>query len=336
MIAESAQQLRRRLRAIGLSSSAIRAAWPRWWNPDAENSSSARADLRFSLARNLGLDPRSLIAHDSPPQFVWRGVAARFKNLSAVNEIEQDAITSYGKAIGALLVKASPVAAPLPRLSAMALRNLILNQAAPFVRLSDLLAVAWSLGIPVIHLTVFPWRQKRMAAMTVRVGDRYAVLLAKDSSYPAPIAFYLGHELGHIALSHLASDGVIVDFEEEMPRLASNDPEEEVADRFALELLTGEQRPHIVSATGHASANELARVALASGPELRIEPGTLALGFGYSTSRWKTANAALKHIYSAGKPASSEVNLLAIKELALDELPDDALDYLQAVLGVSA
>ncbi len=36
--------------------------------------------------------------------------------------------------------------------------------------------------------------------MAVRVGDRSSVLLGKDSSYPATIAFYLAHELGHIAL----------------------------------------------------------------------------------------------------------------------------------------
>ena len=43
-----------------------------------------------------------------------------------------------------------------------------------------------------------------------------------------------------------------------------------------------------------ASANELARVALSSAQELGIEPGTLALCFGYSTGQWAVANGSLK------------------------------------------
>ena len=39
-----------------------------------------------------------------------------------------------------------------------------------------------------------------MAAMSVQVGAGTAMLPAKDSSYPAQIAFYLAHEIAHIAL----------------------------------------------------------------------------------------------------------------------------------------
>ena len=42
-----------------------------------------------------------------------------------------------------------------------------------------------------------------MAAMTVHAASGNAILLAKDSGYPAQLAFYLAHELAHIALGHL-------------------------------------------------------------------------------------------------------------------------------------
>ncbi len=151
-------------------------------------STSARTELRFSLARKLGLEPSSLLG-EGEPRFVWRDVA-KFKHMSGEGEVEQTAITSFGRALGNLLVNAAP--APLTGIgtSALELREIVLVK-HPYVGLIDLLSVCWSAGVPVIHLRIFPWPQKRMAAMTVRVADRYAILLGKDSMYPAHIAFYL-------------------------------------------------------------------------------------------------------------------------------------------------
>ena len=109
----------------------------------------------------------------------------------------------------------------------------------PYVRLVDLLSLSWSAGIPVAHLRIFPAVRKRMAAMAVAVGERHAVLLAKDSMYPPHIAFYFGHELGHIALGHIRNDAAIVDMEADVLSTNSRRDEEAEADRFALELLTG-------------------------------------------------------------------------------------------------
>lgn len=333
MTPETADQLRGRLRAMGLSDSAISAAWPRWWSSEADASTSARTELRFSLARNLGLDPRSLFDVRERPRFVWHR-QARFKHLTTEGDTERDAIASFGKALGSLLVTAAdgPVS-PLGGESAGHLREAILASQVPYVRLVDLLALSWSVGIPVVHLRVFPWPQKRMAAMSVRVDSRSAVLLAKDSEFPAQIAFYLAHELGHIVLNHLETEPVIVDLEQDNPIIDGQDAEEADADRFALELLTGESRPAIMSATTErSSARELARVALNSAAELKIEPGTLAFCFGYSTQQWATANAAMKQIYAEPKPVWSEVNGVAKMHLRREQLPQDAGDYLDSVL----
>jgi hypothetical protein len=129
-----------------------------------------------------------------------------------------------------------------------------------------------------------------MAAMAVSVADRNAILLAKDSMYPPHIAFYLAHELAHIALGHVAKDTAIVDLESELPAIEATDPEEIEADRFAIELLTGRSDPQVLPVSGAYNAPGLADAALKSGPALRIEPGTLALCFGYSTQNWAVAN----------------------------------------------
>lgn len=333
MTGESAGELKLRLRGLGLSDRAISAAWPRWWSDDAEASASARAELRFGLARRLGLDPTSLLDDREEPRFVWHE-AARFKHLSGESEQERAGITSFGRALASVLVSAAPrPSGSIAGTTARTLRQAVLAE-RPFVALGDLVSLAWAVGIPVVHLRVFPWRQKRMAAMTARVRERWAIMLGKDSSYPATIAFYLAHELGHIALEHVGTDEQIVDLEEEVPALAEDDDEERAADAFALELLTGEPRPTVLpTGPGRVHGRALAHAALQSAEGLEIEPGTLALAFGYSTGDWRTANAALSQIYGSRQPVWIDINAIAWQQLDLDELTPDALDFVNAVLG---
>ena len=173
-----------------------------------------------------------------------------------------------------------------------------------------------------------------MVAMTVFVADRPVILLAKDSKFPGQLAFYLGHELGHIALGHVPTGAVLVDMDQDMAARDADDGEERAADAFALEVLTGEASPTVVSGTGHASGSELARVAIDAASDLQIEAGTLALCFGYSTGRWGTAMRAMNRIYPSAQPLWPGVNQLAMRQLEIDRLPTDSRDYLLAALGL--
>jgi hypothetical protein len=229
---------------------------------------------------------------------------------------------------------APPAAADLTGFAAAELRMQLLAPGRPYVALQDLVAASWGIGIPVVHLRVFPWRRKRMAAMTVRVGERSFILLSKDADYPAWIAFYLAHELGHIALGHVDADHALVDLDVG-DSVSHDDDEENAADGWGLELLTGRSQPVVLSKHGHRSARELARISLTSGPELRIEPGTLALCFGYSTGHWATANGALKEIYRTASPVWRAINSYARDQLELDEAPAEAVDFLTSVLALA-
>jgi hypothetical protein len=329
---ESANQFRQRLKGFGLTDPAIDAAWPNWWSDEADSSVSAQAELRFSVARRLGLEPQSLLEDREQPRFIWRD-EARFKRLSGETELERAGIASFGVTIANVLIAATtPLAQPSPT-SAGALRELIL-QSQDFVRLTDILSLSWSIGIPVIHLRVFPWPRKRMSAMTLRRGDRHAILVAKDSMYPAHIAFYIAHELGHAFLGHLQPGNVVVDLEDEGLTPAGVDPEEAGADSFALEFLTGAAQPTVLASTdSRISAAGLADAVLGASLELRIEPGTLALCFGYSTGNWQVANAAMSHIYAIAKPVWREINQVAVQQLVAERMPDDAVPFLTAVMG---
>jgi hypothetical protein len=289
--------------------------------------------LRFALARYLGLDPHSLLDQEREPEFLWAG-DARFKRLTAEGDVQRESIASFGHAIASLLSAASTPGRSIEGESAPDLRRIFLDNGKPYIQLGDLLSLSWAVGIPVIHLQVFPGKHKRMSAMTVRHEDRFAILLAKDALYQAPIAFYLAHELGHIALSHLAAQTVIVDLDVESGS-SEGDDEEIAADGFGLEVLTGHASPNVLSLSGRASGRSLADAALRSADALQIEPGVLAMCFGYSTGRWRTATTALRYVYPAETPMWLEINRLAATELSLGRLPVDGRAYLETVMGLA-
>jgi len=222
----------------------------------------------------------------------------------------------------------------LEEVAADTLRSAILAS-QPFVGLTDLLGVCWALGIPVVHLRIFPLPAKHMSAMCVRVADRSAILLGKDADYPPWSAYYLAHELGHIASGHIGpGTGALVDMGNLLVTKAT-DEEEIAADRFALQLLTGQPEPQVFTETRSFTAAELARVVLDTGPKVGIEPGTLALCFGYSTGNWAHATAALKWIYDRPEPVWTKVNALAAASLDWAALGDDAASFLRAVMSAA-
>jgi len=325
-VVDDRKSLIERLRKAGISRAAIDAAWPSWWSEEAESSPSGRAELRFALARRLGLEPKPLLGERV--EFVWND-EAKFKHLAAEEDVEKAALTSFGMSVGRLLLRATP--APEAALTpADVLREAILAGNA-FVDLSSLLATCWALRIPVIHLRVFPLETKAMHAMVVRSEDRFAILLGRDSGYPAPVAFSLAHELGHVMLGHLDDAPALVDLED--PALARNrDEQENEADRYALTLLTGSPDPDIQTNLDRFNAPTLARAVLEAAPRYHVEPGTLALCLAHRRRAWPVAMSALNFIYREKKPAWREVNGIADAELQWDELSDEAAHYLRKVM----
>lgn len=316
--------------ATGLSESAINAAWPDWWSDDADSSPSAQAELRFSLARKLGLDPGSLL-DDESPRFLWDD-SAKYKNFTGDDAREKPAITAFGMSMARLLTQCVDSGPTLEGMTAAKLRASLLH-AYSFVRLQDLLSLLWGVGIPTIYLKVFPVAAKRMCAMSVRTTDRYAILLAKDSMYPASVAFHLAHEIGHIALGHVGIGSALVDMDDPAEREKSEDKEEQDADAFALELLTGDAKFKVSKKGRGRSASELAAQALEVGPARQIEPGTLALCYGHATQEWATVQNAMKTIYTHEIAAWSVTNRIANIQLKLDVLTDENASFLHAVMG---
>src|SRR6266498_2563647 len=238
----SHQQLRHELRQAGIANAAIDAVWPQWWSADAAKSMSATVELTYTVARRLGLSPRALF--DGSAQFLWRD-STKFKNLGTSTEHEQSILAAFGIAIGKCALTATK-RVQFPHLpGAATLRETILAQ-GHVVNTPELLNFCWSLGIPVVQLRVFPLTQKRMHAVTVRVQDRYAILLGRESKYYAVVAYLLAHEIAHILLGHLEHNDSLLEIDDPLTS-ESPDDEEIQADHFALELLTGTDNPQVYS-----------------------------------------------------------------------------------------
>lgn len=324
--------LKKKLHRFGLADHAVSAAWPDWWSNDAEASVSANNELRFSVARKLGLDPRSLFG-DEEPRFVWKD-EAKYKHFSGRNDFEFAALTSFGMSFARAVINATSDVNLVEDYTPERIRRAILAR-YPAVELRGLIELCWGLGIPIVHLEVFPLAAKKMCAMAVNYNGRYAILLGRQSKFPAQIAYYVAHELGHIALGHLQENAAVVEMDEILSKSEDNDDEERAADEYALALLTGSKGPLFDVNTHKFSASELAKVCLQASTEFHIEAGTIALCVGHITQEWGKIFAAMNFIYDSSQPISRTVNQVARTQLDYSRLPMDLISYIDNVMGFS-
>lgn len=323
------RRLIRELRQAGLTARAIDAAWPEWWSEEARTSTSAATELRFTLARRLGLSPSALL--QDRPVFLWRD-EARFKSLSAT-EAEREVITSFGMGIARLLISAAPAPDVEPIEDPLRLRAELL-QGAPAVGFDQVASAAWAFGIPVVYASILPTASKRMHAMSVQVDGRFAIVLGRQYTHRSHAAYAIAHELGHCLLGHLSTTSAIVEMDDPVEVGAVGDEEERAADRFALEVLTGSPEPQIQASDDDFNAIQLAYAALAASPEYGIDAGVLALCLGHRTGLWRQAFGALKRIPPGRQNVGRIINALAWTQLRVEELSGDGHEYLANILGV--
>ncbi len=97
------------------------------------------------------------------------------------------------------------------------------------VTLSELLSWCWEHGILVVPMAA----TKGFSAGAWLIGDQPVVVIKEAPDYRAYWLFALAHELGHIALGHVAKVGIV---DVASPH-TSNDTEERQANQYALDLL---------------------------------------------------------------------------------------------------
>ena len=337
----SADALVSKLLDAGLSKALVAAALPDWWTVEESRSASARTMVSMLLARRLSLDPESLLDDNVPVGFLHTG-PVKFKHMKLGPGERRDALIAFSKGIGRTLISAMP--ADLPQRPAPAdpleLRRILFASGSQFISFGDVLNACWSLGIPVLHLRLFPARTKGVTAITVRQGDRHAILVARESGPDAQYMFHVAHELGHIALGHLKDVTAIVDADPTDPANHADelvdDDEERAADAYAQALLSGNSNFQVTPSNGlgFGTAHELAQRALQAGPQLGIDPGHIVMTYGYTTGAWPTAMAAAKLLPQQPDKPGSLVNKVLWGQINSTDIEPSTLAYLEAVAPV--
>jgi hypothetical protein len=209
-----------------------------------------------------------------------------------------------------------------------AVRDEILATGAKWISLRALGRYCWEHGIPIVHISDFPEGQTKVDGIAIDIDGRPVIILSRDSRKLAWQLFILGHEVGHLGARHLGTDAIIVD--EDIEETSDADPDEAVADRYALTLLGGD--PDLrVSVEGSPSAAGLARAALERGRQLQIDPGHLVLKYAYNNNAWALANAALE-LMDPNSIAPQEINRWLFNEIDLGILPEESREFLAKMM----
>jgi IrrE N-terminal-like domain len=338
-MASAPDRLVERLLDLGLSQELVDASLPEWWTPAEAGSTSSKTLVSLLLARRLNLDPETLLDDGVPLGFLHTG-PTKFKHMRLADGARKDALVGFAHGVSRILFSAMPFAEPqVVPADARELREALMGEETPFVGFGDVLTACWSLGVPVLHLRLFPARTKGVTAIAVRIGVRHAILVARESGFEAQYMFHVAHELGHIALGHLKDVSAIVDADPTDPdnKLDEliDDEEEAAADAYAQTLLTGTANFAVVrdSLGRSGNARELADMATRSAVGLGVDPGHMIMSFGYSSGDWALAMAACRLLPGQPEKPGTQVNKVLWDQLgqARDAL---ALSFLRAVAPV--
>ena len=323
------KKLYQRLSDVGLTRAFVKkTALPSWWDDEVAANPSGYAQGLLLLSRHLGLDLASLQLEDEPIRLRDFGTC-KFKKRSDVSE--DDLALARVLATRAAQLAASAVSTPAVAIpvNASDIRQQILGDDAPWVGLDELLRYCWSIGLPVLHLDHFPKNVKRPDGFAARVNGRPVIVLCRHAKYSAWLLFILAHELGHLALGHVPDEGPLIDqgLDED-----SVDVEEQQANAFAIELLTGHRIRRIIAAGRWPNAEGLARLAQELGRQAMIDPGHVVLNYAHSMegSFFPVSNAALK-LLEPNADAVAKVRTKMAENLDWSRLPEDSSEFLMKV-----
>lgn len=267
------------LKEHGVSPDFVSHVLPCYWEDKLSLERTSYLRACAIIARVLGLDLKSLLQDQPLPVFKYAAPALYKKQAHKTEEdVEISARVATTVARFAIQGCERPY---VPLLNdAKALRRLLLDDGRDWVELDGLLTTCWNRGIPVLSVSKLPG--KKMEAMAVAVEGRPVIVVAKAEKFRSRLAFWIAHEMGHIAAGHLDKYSVIPD--DKIGRDATEDIEVE-ANTFALNLLFGRPNPAYKATTDTVYPDALAQAATARGAKDKIDPGAIINNWCYH--EWK-------------------------------------------------
>lgn len=317
-----------KLQTAGYNRKYVQSLLPDWWDDAIASSPSGYQDASIRLGNLFGVLPSTLRDPDALPVLrVPDG--RRFKRQTGHEEQHLDVACALAMSAANLVFGTLP---PPPKRvtvpDAKAIRNELL-ESHQFIDFAVLLNYVWQLRIPVIFLEHLPTKTKKMAGLAFESNGSPTIVLTSGRPHGF-LVFDLAHELAHIALGHVANGRCVVDQEIDAN---AEDPDERAANRFALELLTGDPDCAIVPRGRHLYGPELAAQAIRYGEKHRIDPLHVALNYGYTQQRWPVALAAIKQLAENILPDQVSLRQKLLAELREHDINEDDLITLARLTG---
>jgi len=314
-----------KLSTVGYNPKYINSLLPDWWDENIADTPAGLQQASLILGNVFSVQAESLWQKDAEPVLkLPQGV--RFKHRENVESDDLSISCAVAESLAKIVLKAFTPNRPSNFfLDAGELRKKILAE-KEMIKFEDILLYCLEIGIPVIHLKHLPSKAKKMEGLAFMQNGHHVITLTQKRPH-GYMLFDLAHELGHISLGHVNEGHSIVDRKID---LESDNEDEKAANRFALELLTGDPECKIVPTGRNLNANELATAASRYGVHHKIDPFHIVLNYGYSKQHWGVANAAIKLIAKNELTDQRVINESLRKYLDLDELNEDNIDFLEA------
>lgn len=160
------------------------------------------------------------------------------------------------------------------------------------VALDTILEDLWNRGIPVVPTHTLP--VPGFQGLAAVVEGRPVVVLGHKHDEPGRAAFRVAHEVGHIARGDCASGSPVVDKDDE---ILSDDEMEQLADRYAIRLLTGGDAVPQLGDRTFGDFRDLAEQAAAVERETGTDAGAILFSWARATGDYRIAALATRALY---------------------------------------
>jgi Zn-dependent peptidase ImmA (M78 family) len=324
------QDIYRRLGEGGYKKNFVQSLLPEWWDNQLPASPSGLQQTGLILGRLLGVNPETIWTEGADISLSLPA-KRKFKRRIDANENELDIACAIAVAAGRMAVRAMKKPFDGSALKdAAELRDEII-QSSQWVGLRELLSYCYRIGLPVIHLDHFPRGAKKMAGLAFKIEGRPVIVLTQPRKRGFAL-FDLAHELGHVTLGHISEGQLLVDSKIDQD---SEDEDEKAANRFALQLLTGDPDCRIVPTGRNLTGSELATAAQRFGTDRKVDPAHVALNYGYTQGHWGVANLAVNELAGTSETDQELLRGVLFDSLSLEDMSEDELSALRTYCGVA-
>lgn len=328
---KATSQVYKALKELGLSKAHVKVLLPEWWSAEIEETSDGASELAVIISRRFNLDLQDLLIGRATYKQKDFGIA--YKHAASTNQQALNPATQIAKALTLAVLDGmkTPFSGVPPTAAGIETNARNLSASG----LPDLEAIAtycWQIGIPVIPLAHLPTGLRKMDGAAMNIMGRPAIILSRNTTSKSWLSFILAHELGHIALGHIAEGSAIIDVKlaQEATQLTDNDTDnqEEQANQFALTLLGGTLVPEEIARwSPRLTSTEIALKSLEFQAAHNFPAGHIALRYGFKYKRWTDAQNALRFM-PQDKDHEGVLACLMNKQLDFDKLAEDSVDLI--------